>query len=369
MRDIACLSRLTRRQCLALIGAGCLPWPVASHAAGTASLKALAAQAGLTFGTSAAHEIFDDEADRALIFNQAAILVPDRCLKFDWLRPDAATFAFAEADAMLALAKAHGLALRGHTLIWNDWPPDWLKRAPAAQLPYLLDQHIETVMGHYAGALQSWDVVNEPFVAWGNEPGAFRQGPWYTAMGQDYIFRAFRRAAQADPKTKLVLNEAWTERSDIFGLAVRKSLLRLVDEIKDKGLRLDAIGLQAHLDPAVAYDDASFVDFLHALEARGVAIYITELDVKDASFSGSFPQRDQQAADRVYAFLKHTLSVKAVSMVVCWGLSDRYTWLRDPGVLTALKATRLPRSLPYDDDNQPKPMRDAIARAFLERAV
>jgi endo-1,4-beta-xylanase len=361
--------RKTRRQCLALLGAGVLPWPAAAQAAGTASLKALAAQAGLIFGTATGHEIFDDDAYRALILKQAALIVPDRCLKFDWLRPDASTFAFAEGDAMLSLAKSQGLAMRGHTLIWNDWPPLWLKQAPPAQLPYLLDKHIETVMAHYAGELQSWDVVNEPFVAWGSDPGAFRPGPWYTAMGADYIFRAFRRAAEADPSTKLVLNEAWTERSDIFGLAVRKSLLRLVDQIKDKGLRLDAVGLQAHLDPAIAYDDASFVDFLHALEARGVAIYITELDIKDASFPGSFAERDKLAADRIYAFLKRTLSVKAVNMVVCWGLSDRYTWLRDPSVLTALKATRLPRSLPYDDELHPKPMRDAIARAFLERAV
>ncbi len=361
--------RQTRRDCLTLLGAGLLPFRASAAGAESASLRALAARTGITFGTAATHELFDDETYRALIVQQCGIIVPGRGLKFDWLRPDEKSFAFEEGDRLLAFAKAQGLAMRGHTLIWNDWPPDWLKRAPLSTLPYILDQHVERVMTHYAGALQSWDVVNEPFVAWGNAPGGFRQGPWYSAMGPDYIFRAFQRAAAADPRTKLVLNEAWTERSDVYGLAVRKSLLRLVDQIKDKGLRLDAIGLQAHLDPAIAYDDASFVDFLHALEARGVEIYITELDINDASYSGSFAERDKQAADRVYTFLKHALSVKALGMVVCWGLADRYTWLREPSVLAALKLTRLARALPYDDDLQPKPMRDALARAFLEREI
>lgn len=357
----------TRRDCLALLAAGLIPVP--AETAESASLRTLAARTNIIFGTSATHELFDDDAYRALVLKQAAIITPGRCLKFDWLRPGEKTFNFAEGDQFLAFTKANGLLMRGHTLIWNDWPPDWLKKAPLSKLPYLLDQHVETVMAHYAGALQSWDVVNEPFVAWGNEPGAFRPGPWYSAMGPDYIFKAFARAAATDPKTKLVLNEAWTERSDVYGLAVRKSLLRLIDQMKDKGLRIDAIGLQSHLDPAVAYDDASFVAFLHALEARGLDIYLTELDINDSSFAGSFAERDRQSAERIYNFLKNALSVKALRMVVCWGLADRYTFLREPSVLAALKLTRLPRSLPYDDELQPKPMRDAIARAFLEREI
>ncbi len=367
------MSRLppSRRNCLALIGGalGSAGLPPLAAATEPASLRALAAQTGITFGTAAGHEIYDDAAYSALAVQQSAILVPDRCLKFDWLRPDETTFSFEEGDRMLAFAKDHGLAMRGHTLIWNDWAPHWLKREPLNRLPYFLDQHVETVMGHYAGALQSWDVVNEPFTAWGNDPGSYRQGPWFSGMGADYIFRAFQRAAAADPKTKLVLNEAWTERSDVYGLAVRKSLLRLVDQIKDKGLRLDAVGLQSHLDSRTPYDDASFTDFLHALEARGVQIYLTELDINDAGYDGSFAVRDRLAAERVGTFLKHALSVKAVSLVLCWGLSDRYSWLREPSVIEALKSTRLARPLPYDDDLRAKPMREAIAQAFLGRGV
>jgi endo-1,4-beta-xylanase len=367
------VSGLTRRDGIALLGAGLLPWPVygqaGARAAEAASLQALAAATGITFGTAIAQEVYDDEAYRALVIKQSAMIVPDRWLKFDWLRPDEKTFNFKEGDTLLAGATNNGLAMRGHTLIWNDWPPEWLKKAPPSKLPYLLDQHIETVMTHYAGKLQSWDVVNEPFVAWGNDPGGYRPGPWYSAMGPDYIFKAFKRAGLSDPSTKLVLNEAWSERSDVYGLAVRKSLLRMIDEIKDRGLRIDAVGLQGHLDPSQPYDDAGFADFLHQIEERGLSIYITEFDVSDAPFEGSFAERDLRSAARVASFLKHTLSVKAVSMMICWGLTDRYSWYRDPFVLKNYKATRLPRPLPYDDDLQPKPMRDAIAQAFAERRI
>jgi endo-1,4-beta-xylanase len=362
-------AHFNRRDFLGFLGASF--WPGGSgspaKAGEAASLRALAATTGLSFGTAVGHEVFDDEVFRELVIKQASIIVPDRYLKFDWLRPDEKTFNFTEADTLLAGARSNGLAMRGHNLIWNDWPPDWLKKAPAAKLSYILDQHIETVMAHYAGKLQSWDVVNEPFVAWGNDPGGYRQGPWFSAMGPDYIFKAFKRAAMSDPGSTLVLNEAWTERSDVYGLAVRKSVLRLIDEMKDKGLKIDAVGLQGHLDPSVSYDDAGFADFLHQLEERGLSIYITELDINDAPYDGSFAERDRKCAERVTSFLKHALSVKAVSMVMCWGLSDRYSWYREPSVLERYKATRLPRPTPYDDEFQPKPMRDAMAQAFTGR--
>jgi endo-1,4-beta-xylanase len=188
-------------------------------------------------------------------------------------------------------------------------------------------------------------------------------------MGPEYIFRSFARAAATDPKAKLVLNEAWTERSDKLGLAVRKGLLKLIDQMQDRGLRLDVIGLQGHLNPAEPYDDASFVDFLHQIEVRGLSIYITEFDIDDRSFPTAFAARDQLVAERAYTFLSKALSVKSVRALICWGLSDRYTWWREPSIFEIYKMTRLSRPLPYDDSMRPKSMWDAIALALSERTA
>ena len=365
------ISRPSRREALALAAAvgGAIALPRGSAAAvGTPSLAAAAKSGGLLFGTAAGHELFSDADYRDLVFAQAAILTPENALKFDALQPQQGQFNFGPADALVDAAHRHGCLARGHTLAWNDWPAPWLKALSHREIERVFDVYLDTVVPHFAGRLQSWDVVNEPFWLGKDKPGTFRPGPWYDSMGIDYIFRAFRRTAELDPSTKLVLNEAWTERTDPVGLAVRASLLKLIDRIQDKGLKLDAVGLQGHLQPQEPHNDASFADFLHAIAERKVEIYITEFDVDDESFPDADAARDRAVAQRTAAFLQATLAVPAVTAVITWGLSDRYTWYRDPDIMAAHGLDRLARPLPYDDLLRPKPMRAAMVEAFHGRA-
>ncbi len=159
------------------------------------------------------------------------------------------------------------------------------------------DSYIDEVAGRYAGQLQSWDVVNEPFWPGHKAPGGYRLGPWYDAFGTDYIRRAFARAGAVDKKTKLVLNEAQAERDDDVGLAVRAGLLRLVDELQHAGVRLDVVGLQGHLQPRYPHDPQRFLEFVHALAERKVDIYITEFDVRDDTFPDDVATRDKMIAE------------------------------------------------------------------------
>jgi endo-1,4-beta-xylanase len=361
----------SRREALAM-AAGALGGvldgaPGSALASDAAPLKAAAAKAGLIFGAAGGQTLFDDADYRALFVAQAAILTPENALKFNDLQPRQGEFFFAPADALVDGALKQGLLVRGHTLAWNDWPAPWLKTMSRRDVVRALDLHLETVVPHFAGRLQSWDVVNEPFWLGADKPGTFRPGPWYDAMGIDYIFHAFRRTAMLDPHAKLVLNEAFTERSDPVGLAVRRSLLLLIDRIQDKGLKIDAVGLQGHLTPQIPYDDAGFADFLHEIARRKVEIYITEFDVDDESYPDDVVQRDAAVAARTSAFLTATLAVPAVTMIVTWGLSDRYSWWRDPETMAAHGLDRLARPLPYDDMLHPKPMRDAMIGAFMRR--
>lgn len=363
------LSDMTRRQTLALLGTTPLMASTGNGLAQTTSdaepLKDIAAKAGLTFGCAVSHDLASDADFRALVLRETQMLAAENAMKFGSLRPDATSFSFDTADALVKFCEQNGKSVRGHTLIWNDWPPTWLKQSAARDFPGIMDRHIETVMGRYAGRITSWDVVNEPF-HW-KDGGALRPGPWALAMGEDYIFRAFATAAVADPKAKLVLNEAWTERSDALGLGTRRALLLLIDRMRDKGLRIDAIGLQAHLMPDQPYDDAGFVAFLHEIEQRGLEIYLTEFDIDERSFQGNFAERDRQVADRAYKFLTAALSVKAVKLLMTWGLSDRYTWWREPSLMQKFGLKRLARPLPFDDTLRAKPLRDAMARTMRER--
>ncbi len=346
-------------------GAVLLPAP--SRAAEPASLAASAKAAGILFGSAGGGELFGDEAYRDLFLAQAAIFTPENALKFDALQSTQGRFDFAAADALVDAARGHGLLARGHTLFWNDRAPPWLKALSHRDVARVFDAYVDTVVPHFAGRLHSWDVVNEPFWLGRDKPGTFRPGPWFDALGPEYVFRAFRRTAELDPHAKLVLNEAWTERTDSVGLAVRRALLQLVDRIRDKGLKLDAVGLQGHLQPKEPYDDASFVAFLHQLAERQVEIFITEFDVDDEGYPDADGARDRAVAERAGAFLRATLSVPAVTTVITWGLSDRYTWWRDPETMATMGRDRLARPLPYDDMLRRKPMWTAMAEAFRSR--
>ncbi len=363
-----------RRRALGMAAAGALCAPTMLASAGTAApgaptLAKAAKDAGLVFGAAGGEALFSDAAYRALFLEQAAVLTPENALKFNDLQPERGRFTFEAADRLIDAARARGLLVRGHTLMWNDWPAPWLKGLSHRDVEHVFDAHLDRVVPHFAGRLGSWDVVNEPFWLGADRPGTLRPGPWADAMGVDYVYRAFARTAALDPHAKLVLNEAFTERSDPVGLAVRRALLHLIDRIQDKGLKLDAIGLQGHLTPTVAYDDAGFVDFLHEIARRHLDIHITEFDVDDEGYPDDDGRRDAAVAKRTGAFLKAALTVPAVTVLVTWGLADRHSWWRDPAVMAAHGIAHLPRPLPYDDQLRPKPMREAMMGVFRGRAA
>lgn len=364
------VGRWDRRQALVGLGASsfsaALPQPAFS--ANDQTLGARAARAGLMFGTCIEQEVYEDPVYAALVREQCTIAVNANAFKFDWLRPTGRQADFSGAERLLDFAEDASLPFRGHALVWNDWVPDWVKALSKSEVETLLDAHIDEVVIRYSGRMQSWDVVNEPFAPWDNQPGQYRKGAWYDALGPGYIERAFRRAAAADPKARLVLNEAFCERDDDLGRTVRPALLDLVKRLKDADVPLHVVGLQAHLQPQFAFDDAVYARFLESLAAEGVDIYLTELDVDDSSLSADLNERDAGVARRYADFLTAALSVAAVKAVIAWGLSDKYTWYRDLARTAGTLKQRPPRPLAYDPAFAPKWAWIAIAEAFDARA-
>jgi endo-1,4-beta-xylanase len=93
----------------------------------------------------------------------------------------------------------------------------------------------------------------------------------------------------------------------------------------------------------------------------GFAMLITELDVLDNNLDGGAASRDQAAADYVRAYLDLTLSYTQVQQVVSWGMIDKYSWR---GKMHPRPDGLPSHPLPYGNDYQPKPLRDAIASAI-----
>ena len=365
---------LTRRDVICGIGAGFASALACSHQSTSApfrspSLAKAAQKAGLIFGASASKEIFENPSYAALYRHHAKLITTDVALKFDYIRATEHQWDFGEADKLLAFAQQNDMQLRGHTLIWNENAPDWLKRRSASQIEYVFEQHIDKVAGRYAGQLHSWDVINEPFWPGHGKKGGYRTGPWFEALGSSYVKRAFKRAALADPRTPLVLNEAHCERDDQIGKKIRASMLRLIDELLDAGIALDGVGLQAHLQPSKKYNDQVFTDFLWKLHERGLNIHISEFDIDDSPYPHKIPTRDKLVARRAHQFLSKVLQVPSVKSVICWQLADRYSWYTNMAKQDNPATKRLPRPLPFDDRLRPKPFHEAMIRAFRERRL
>jgi endo-1,4-beta-xylanase len=143
-------------------------------------------------------------------------------------------------------------------------------------------------------------------------------------------------------------------------------MLNLLDGLLARGVPVHGIGLEAHLrgDQASVLGDASYEAFLGELERRGMKIFITELDVQDATLPADTGARDQAVAEIYSRFLTASLRQQAVKGVVTWGLSDAFSWIA--GYRPRKDALPV-RPLPFDANCQPKAAYYAIA-ATLQSA-
>ena len=376
MSDASSKTGITRRATLATGTAALAVSPFArlgfggeaSHTRDDETLAALAAQKGLAFGASfAVHELDQPYGKRyaELYRRDAQLITSELCLKIPILRPEAHVLNFEPADRFFAFAQNNALGVHGHTLIWDDYLPDWIKQLGPGEVEHLLNAHILTVLERYKGRVNTWDVVNEPIAPWDKNPGNLRKGPFYNSLGEDYIGKAFRLAREIDPKATLLLNEAQTESADENGARFRSSLLALIKRQRDKGVPIDGIGLQCHLQSERPYDFPRFAAFVQEIVDLGLEVQITELDVNDSAFVGDIRRRDAQVAKLYSQFLQEVLAIPQVSSLVLWQLSDATSWMADPALKNGLrKDRRASRPLPYDQSFQKKSAWHAVAEAL-----
>ena len=335
-----------------------------SFATEPSSLAEAAAGRGLLFGASIGDEAFADADYADLYRRETRIVTTDVALKFDWLRPDRDHFTFERADAIVAAAKSAGKQVRGHTLMWNDRAPDWLRGLSNAELERVFDEHIDTVVARYVGKLHSWDVVNEPFWPMQGEKGGWRQGPWFSAFGPSYVERAFRRARAVDPAVRLAVNEAQCENDHDWGRSIRPLFKGLVEDLLHKGVPLEAVGFQSHLQPQWPRDFAAFADYASQFGKMGLDVYLTEFDVNDQSLPDDPAKRKDAVAAIGGEFLRQALKIDRLKALVTWQLADRYSWYRAVWSQIHPNSSRAPTALAFGEDLKPNPLRRAMLEAL-----
>src|ERR1700744_24840 len=220
------------------------------------------------------------------------------------------------------------MQIRGHTLAWYGAMPAWTEAiGNHAEAERELTDHIETVVSRYRGAIPCWDVINEPLADWPENESAFRPSIGARRLGADYLAIALRTAAAADPDARLVLNEYDIEFTGPRFAARRKALIQLLRSLRDRGVPLHAVGLQAHLFADRPIDRDGLQTLLSEIKALQLDVWVTELDVTDYELPGRIGERDTQVAGVASQFLQAVSEVVRPKAILTWGLSDRYTWV------------------------------------------
>lgn len=322
------------------------------------TLRSLAKQRGIFMGTAANYRALrTDYAYREVLAQEFNLLTTENELKFGSLSPRLEAYDFGPAEELIDFAQANDMQVQGHTLLWHQMNPEWLKETNfnRHQALDLLHKHIFTVMAHFYNEIYAWDVVNEPV----DDHGGLRDSFWLHTIGPDYLEYAFRWANQADPNARLFINEYAVE-----GISSKSNdLYSLVKDLLKRGVPIQGVGLQMHLSIAGSskFPSPPTVQELEQNLCRfsdlGLEIHISEMDVQIQGLEASMQERLEKQA-RVYEdVLTVAIQNPQLKAFTTWGFSDRYSWIP--------KATGQPDApLPFDEYYQPKPAYEALYRAL-----
>lgn len=206
----------------------------------------------------------------------------------------------------------------------TSWTPETLTG--------VIETHIANVVGHYAGACHSWDVVNE---ALNDGNGTFRPSVFFNTLGTSYIPLSFRAAAAADPAAKRYYNDFSLEfNGDKTEGALE--IVRLVNEANSTGQvssgLMQGVGFQGHFTVGgTPSQDQLVTVFNRFLSQPGIEeIAVTELDIRHppgTTFPANASALEQQARDYM-SVVGACLAVgpRCVGVVV-WQFTDKYSWV------------------------------------------
>jgi len=278
-------------------------------------LRELAAGRDLLFGYAALLKFYE-QTDGAIYADIAAeefnLVTTENSLKWDRLNPLPGNYRWAEADNLIAHAKARRQAVHGHTLIWHVQLPTWVKLSDPADREMHMREFIDRVLQRYADDVPIWDVVNEAL----EEDGTLRSSVWYDAMGAQFIDTAFRQARASAPNATLLYNDY-----DIsFAGPKADGLMTLLQGMRDANTPIDGVGFQMHLDADFDRFDEVAANF-QAVADMDLDIYITELDVSIRD-----GQNDEQQAYVFEQVLSLCLAQPRCKAFQVWGFTDMYSW-------------------------------------------
>ncbi|WP_282037710.1 endo-1,4-beta-xylanase [Saccharicrinis aurantiacus] len=318
-----------------------------------------------------------DTSALKVVKTQFNSIVAENCMKPEVVQPNQGKFDFALADKLVQLAADNNAFMVGHTLVWHSQTSDWMfhdadgKLTTRDTLIQRMKTHIQTVVSRYKGKVKGWDVVNEAVL----DEGGLRKSLWHQIVGPDFIELAFQFAHEADPNAELYYNDY-----NMYLPAKRAEVVKLVKRLQEKGIRIDAVGMQAHYGLGADYFE-EIENSINTFASLGIKVMVTELDVSvlpfpseeltaDVSTSyankpeynpyiNGLPDDLETELGDYYAklFKIYNRHSDHISRITFWGVNDAQTW-RNYWPING----RTDYPLLFNRENEPKPAYAAVMR-------
>ena len=306
-------------------------------------------------------------------------IVAENCMKCEVIHPEEDRYDFTLADQFVSFGEKNGMAVIGHCLIWHSQLAPWFcvdekgNNVTPEVLKQRMKDHITTIVTRYKGRIKGWNVVNEAIL----EDGSYRKSKFYEILGEEFIPLAFQYAHEADPDAELYYNDYAMNMP-----GKREGVVKLVSSLKEKGIRIDAVGMQGHM--GMDYPDINeFEQSIVAFAGTGVKVMVTEWNMsalptvkQSANISDTvayqkmlnpYPETLPDSVSKAWnnrmkqffgLFEKHA---DVISRVTAWGVSDSDSWKNDFPV-----KGRHDYPLLFDRNYQPKPfVKEIMAESQL----
>lgn len=283
---------------------------------------------------------------RLIAKEQYNSITPENIFKPSYLHPEKSVFYWSEADSLVSFCKGNNKRLHGHTLIWHEQLPDWIKTFDGNEQQWneLFKEHIQTIVTHFKDKVVAWDVVNEAF----NEDGTLRNTIWLQKVGPSYIEKAFIYAAESDSNALLFYNDFNLE----FNPTKLNAVISYFNALRNRGAKVDGIGVQMHI--SIQYPEVSQIaTALKKTVSSNYKVHLSELDIS-VNPTGKGVDLNSDVFIRQANLLKsivklyNELPKEYQYGITFWGVSDANSWIRN-------FYNRIDYPLLFDENYLPKP--------------
>lgn len=261
-----------------------------------------------------------------------------------------------ESRAKLEWAKAQGMTLRGHPLMWHEVLPAWISNSERdiAEIDADITQHVKMLLDTYP-EIDEWDVYNEaPGIKWRPEDEGIRR--WHEWVGGAALVseRMLELARAQKPNKRYILNH-YTD--------LDKEYEELIEHCLAQGADFEAIGIQTHMHTIMeSIDEERLWQALEKYSRFGKPLHLSEISILscerfkdwesfkkwtaavDAAASNGEPrptlpstaELELYQAQLAHDFYTLAFSHPAVEAIIWWTITDLEPWRGMPaGLLDA----------------------------------